>query len=128
MMGMTAINKTTLDLGIPEKSHAEWELFKKSTSQDVERLTAKQAFCMGYLIGGTACSQSPIPVSVRLPDREGMCLIYEADKRNGVIQWEVAFWTPVDYSGEYCFNRNERGEIARIDGVTHWLPLPPKPE
>jgi hypothetical protein len=65
-----------------------------------------------------------IPVSERLPEHEGFYLAYNNDFIDGhafmwdVLEWNRGVWCHLEQDGCYGVGRS----------VTHWLPLPPKPE
>lgn len=58
-----------------------------------------------------------IPVSVRLPEKNEIVLVYNGDYvESGVFYGERGFWTTDCYEEDH------------ICGVTHWMPLPEPPE
>lgn len=68
-----------------------------------------------------ACWPRPIPVSERLPSEQGDYLCFARKQRGSYQIWRMGFFIP-DSGWEDAVS----GYSLR--DVTHWLPLPPKPE
>ena len=84
------------------------------------------------------CLDRPIPVSERLPecsDGESSddVLIFiddgDAEKTDSISHWKVGWLMFPDDADRYWeTNLSKNGEWNEFGPVTHWLPLPPKPE
>ena len=58
------------------------------------------------------------PVRERLPERLTGTLFWAGDNHDGV--WYAGFWNGGNWIDDVS--------AESVDGVTHWLPLPPNPE
>jgi hypothetical protein len=67
----------------------------------------------------------PIPVSERLPDAIGFFLAYGYRKHWHSGVWQLASFAVRLADGACVWVRDDTNEEIE---VTHWLPLPPKPE
>jgi len=65
---------------------------------------------------------SPIPLSERLPDEGAIVLWYLCDQ--GI--WESGYYDP--QNKRYKPGRNGEGAHLTTMRITHWMPMPPKPE
>lgn len=104
--------------GIDEK-HRQWMLLGL-TDRGVEIGLARHIL--------DKLSPRPIPVSERLPEDCSEVLVYIEFARDGFGDWGVGSCLIGDWSiwGQCC--QEEEGHEDEKRTVTHWLPLPPKPE
>ena len=93
----------------------------------------EQAYKNGYADG----KPKWIPVTDRLPDKDGDYLVVKKIFNNSIMQEVLNFAKDGRKVDKYDFNRgwknvwyyydSEWGHIT-IDSVTHWMPLPEPPE
>lgn len=62
----------------------------------------------------------PIPCSERMPEHKQLTLFfYLGDWESGIFY---------NSSGAIGFEFGEEGEFVSVEKVSHWMPVPPKPE
>jgi hypothetical protein len=68
----------------------------------------------------------PIPVSERLPSGDDIVLAFDGDCEE---EWGEARYTRKGWVTSYPWSNYDVSTIGvPLEGITHWLPLPPSPE
>ena len=92
----------------------------------MDKYTAtEQAYKHGYEKGYEAGKPKWIPVTERLPDKNGEYICRHTDKSVHSAEYESIYGS---FGYWFDFWEDEYKEWIDYEGVTHWMPLPAAPE